>query len=195
MIFKGEFLYLRDRDSRWQKNFNNFGRNYFNCRVPLSSTHPSVQNISSTQKGLSFSAPRICQFNTKKASVQRTRYFNTKNRHKIAFVFKWRFLNIELNGVLNWCFLCWTDGYVELTHLTCWTDGFRGLKRIGPCVELRWSVLNKRLLKIVLFIMSHNLWVKVKLMANEEYITINYCTMAILIICRFHHIIWTISIQ
>ena len=38
-------------------------------RVPLSSTPPSVQHISSTQKGHSFSAPEIPQFNTKNPSV------------------------------------------------------------------------------------------------------------------------------
>ena len=39
-------------------------------RVPLSSTQtPSVQHISSTQKGHSFSAPKIPQFHTKNPSV------------------------------------------------------------------------------------------------------------------------------
>ena len=37
--------------------------------VPLSSTPPSVQHISSTQKGHSFSAPKIPQFHTKNPSV------------------------------------------------------------------------------------------------------------------------------
>ena len=46
-------------------------RNEFQ-RVPLSSTPSSVQHISSTQKGHSFSAPRIPQFNT-------TPLFHTKN--------------------------------------------------------------------------------------------------------------------
>ena len=121
MIFKCEFLYLSDRDSRWQKFFNNLKLkilNNTNCRVSLSSTHPSVQHISSTQKDQSFSALRICQFNTKKhqfitnASVQHTLQFNTKKMTKNSFC-------VELT-----LFKCWTEGCVELMHLTCWTEGY-----------------------------------------------------------------------
>ena len=39
-------------------------------RVALSSTHPSVQHVSSKHKSHFFSTPKMCQFNTTKASVQ-----------------------------------------------------------------------------------------------------------------------------
>ena len=56
----------------------NFGRNSLNffqhwlTKGPLSSTSPSVQHISSTQKGHSFSASKIPQFHTWNPSVQYT---------------------------------------------------------------------------------------------------------------------------
>ena len=77
-----------------------------------------------------------------------------------VFVFNGRFLcvkltGVELAGVLNWRFLCWTDGFL------CWTEIFSVLKRriwrveltdfggrkevvlvLNWCVELRGSVLN-----------------------------------------------------
>ena len=40
---------------------------------------PSVQHISSIQKGQSFSAPKIPQFHTENPPVQHTRQFHTKN--------------------------------------------------------------------------------------------------------------------
>ena len=47
--------------------------------VPLSSTPLSVQHISITQKGRSFSAPKIPPFHTENSSVQHTPQFHTKN--------------------------------------------------------------------------------------------------------------------
>ena len=44
--------------------------NDLNQRVPLSSTPPSLQHIFSTQKGHSFSIPKIPQFHTTNPSVQ-----------------------------------------------------------------------------------------------------------------------------
>ena len=113
---------------------------------PLVQHDPSVLHISSTQKGHSFAAPRIRQFNTKKASFQhkcvrsinplvqhKKRLFNTK----VSVWQKWLYLS-ELNSfcetdafcvkvtffVFNWRFfvlnwqLCWSESFL------CWTDVF-----------------------------------------------------------------------
>ena len=52
---------------------------------------------------------------------------------------------VELRGFRCWTegcvdlrgFSCWTVGCVELRGFWCWTERFWGLKRCGPCVELR----------------------------------------------------------
>ena len=77
---------------------------------------PSVQHISSTQKGHFFSAPKTPQFHTKNPSVQHTP--QTKN--------SW--------GVLNWG--VFGD---ELRDFWCW----KGVVLVwNRCVELRGSVWN-----------------------------------------------------
>ena len=97
----------------------------------------------------SFSAPKIRQFNTSNASVQRTRQFSTKNRQfnteksvipthwrflwfeltlfcveLIFFVSNWRFLCVKLTGVSKWPFLCGTDWFWggKGMALLCWTE-------------------------------------------------------------------------
>ena len=96
---------------------------------------PSVQHVSSTQKGRSFSAPKIPQFLTKKASVRHKKHqFNTLT----LFMCWTEGFMCWTDAFLWWTdgFLYWTDGCGELTHLTCWSDEFPGLKRTGPGVEL-----------------------------------------------------------
>ena len=56
---------------------------------------PSVQHISSTQKGHFFSAPKTPQFHTPVSSTLKTLQFNTPLRQKIAEV-------------------CWTEGFLEM---------------------------------------------------------------------------------
>ena len=52
-------------------------------------------------------------------------------------------IGVELRNVSNSAdFECGTDGCVELRDFWCGTEGFWVLKRCGPCVELRGSVLN-----------------------------------------------------
>ena len=138
-------------------------------RAPLSSTPPSVQHISSTQKGHSFSAPDITHFHTKNSSVQHIPRFNTKNPSvpytpqfntssvcwtEGFLVWNWGVFGVELRGVWNWGVLsvelrgvCWTEGFlvwnwavcVELRGFWCETEGFWGLKRSGYSVW-NWCV-------------------------------------------------------
>ena len=125
--------------------------------VPLSSTPPSVQHISSTQKGQSFSAPEIPQFHTKNSSVQHnplsstpeTPQFNTSpsvphqktlsSTHPLSSTPKNPLFGVELRG-----FWCGTEGCVELRGFWCWTErflvwnwGISGAEKEWPfCVQL-----------------------------------------------------------
>ena len=96
--------------------------------VPLSSTPPSVQHISSTQKGHSFSAPKSL------SSTPKTPQFNTTPSvpHKKA--------RYKRQKRLYKAFLCGTEG-VELRGFRCGTEG-GGTEGFlvwnwGVCVELR----------------------------------------------------------
>ena len=100
--------------------------------VPLSSTSPSVQHISSTQKGHSFSAPKNPQFHTKNPSVPhqkhlsstiKTSQFNTLLRKKLCWtegflVWNRGSLGVELRG-----FCCGNEECVELRGFWCGTEG------------------------------------------------------------------------
>ena len=119
-------------------------------RVPLSSKPLSLQHISSTQKGHSFSALKSPQFHNENPSVQHTSQFHTKNpsvQHTHQFqtsVSGWRFFGVELTGF--WCGIeecVKLRGFgVELRSFWCWTEEFWVLKRCGPCAELKGSVWN-----------------------------------------------------
>ena len=132
-----------------------------NLGVPLSSTPPSVQHISSTQKGhfllapksLS-STPKIPQFQTKKplSSTSKTPQFYTPLNFTPktgggVFVYLFEVFDVELRGfrcgtegvsVLNWGVfgvelrgLCWTEGFLV------WNWGILGAEKELPfCVEL-----------------------------------------------------------
>ena len=90
---------------------------------------PSVQHIISTQKGHSFSAPKIPQFHNKNPLVQPQKplsltpkipLFHTPHSSRHTFFGS---------------FLVWNWG-------VCWTEGFWVLERCGPSVELRGVVWN-----------------------------------------------------
>ena len=93
--------------------------------------------LSSTQKGHSFSVPKICQFNTKNpssihSSVQYTLQLNTKNSSgpwTAGFLMlNSRFFVVELSRVLK-SVVGWTEGFLVLNFgaekvwLLCWTEG------------------------------------------------------------------------
>ena len=95
--------------------------------------HPSVQGISSTQKGHSFSAPKIPQFNTENPSdSHRKAQFHTKNP-SVPHIPHFHTKNPSVHHtpqtktVLNWGVFG-----VELRGYWCWTEGFWELKRCGP---------------------------------------------------------------
>ena len=107
-------------------------KHFVTKRVPLSSTPISVQHISSTRKGYSFSAPKILQFHTRNSSVQQTPQFNTKN---LSFQNKEVCGTVECVEMRNlWCwnegFWCWTEGFLMLK----W--GILGAEKVWSCVEL-----------------------------------------------------------
>ena len=106
----------------------------------------------------SFSAPKICQFNTSNAFIQQTRQFSTKNRHfntkNVSLAHKILQFNtknlellwLELTGVFNWRSFVLNWRFFELNGRICWTDallcrtkGFWGRKKSGPFV-LNWQV-------------------------------------------------------
>ena len=130
-----------------------------NLGVPLSSTPPSVQHISSTQKGhfllapksLS-STPKIPQFQTKKplSSTSKTPQFYTPLNFTPktgggVFVYLFEVFDVELRGfrcgtegvsVLNWGVFGveLSDFGVELRDFRCW----RGVVLVwNRCVKLR----------------------------------------------------------
>ena len=80
---------------------------------------------------------QIRESNTKKSSVQHTGQFKTKKRQfntnlfGVFRVLSWRFLCVELTGVLNWCFFFfWTDG--------SWVVKRSGLFTLDWCIS--WCV-------------------------------------------------------
>ena len=102
----------------------------------VSPTNPSVQHKKNRQFNKAIrSTHKNRQFNTKKRSVYHKKgQFNTKNLQKIALVLNWRLFNVELMGVLNWHFLCWTDDF------QCWTDAFDVLNWRILGAEKKWSL-------------------------------------------------------
>ena len=101
-----------------------FQYNRFNTRAaPFH--HPKF--VSSTQKTVTSTHP----------SVELNPQFHTLRVMQLMFCIE--HVCVELTGVLNWRFLLWTNGCVELTLFLCSTDGFCGLKRSGPFV-LNWCV-------------------------------------------------------
>ena len=75
--------------------FTNMRNLFINPNESSSVQHPSVRHISSTQKGRSFSAPKIPQFHIKNPSVQHIPQFHTKRCLKL------RGFGVELRGF--WC--------------------------------------------------------------------------------------------
>ena len=96
--------------------------------LPYKSWIDSEFNTSLQHTEHTFTAPKICQCNTKNPSVQHTPQFNTQNP---SSVLTWGVCWTEGFLVLNWL-LCWTEAFL------CWIDGFWGLERSGPFV-LNWG--------------------------------------------------------
>ena len=98
---------------------------------------PSVQQISSTQKGHSFSASKISHFNTSLTSTPNTPQFTPEKFKALwPFYFFGRAFWVTLFGVELRGYWSWTDG------VRCWTKEVWVLKRCSSCVELRESVWN-----------------------------------------------------
>ena len=103
--------------------------------VPLSSTPSSVQHTSSTKRATPFQPPKFAG-STKKALIQHTRQFNTKNREfhtKNPSVQHIPQFNTKKPSVQHtWC---WPQHFgVELTDFGCWKGVIHVL---NWCVELR----------------------------------------------------------
>ena len=107
-------------------------------RVSLSSTHTSIQHVSSTQRPLLFSPQNLSVRHQCVSSTRQMRHFNTSVQHKfVSSTRRMRQCNTNTSVLLlNWS-IC-----VKLTHL-CWTDAFV-LKWRFFALNWRFFVLNWR---------------------------------------------------
>ena len=110
---------------------------------------PSIQQISSTQKGHSFSAPKIPQFHTKNSSVQHAPQFHIKNpsvQHREPrvnrgyTVLNWGVFDIELRD--SWCRterFCLLKRCGSCVELMCWTEGYSWKQILTPWLRGCWN--------------------------------------------------------
>ena len=132
------FVHISTRKAKYQNSRaeSPINNNYW-VRIPLSSTPPSIQQISSTQKGQFFSAPKVPQFHTENPSVQHNPLSSThppqfhppqrKKTLKLAYI---ELFCVEMRG-----FWCGTEGFSVLNwRVLVWNWGILGLKRSCPFV-------------------------------------------------------------
>ena len=112
---------------------------------PLHFHIPSVQHKRATLKTPQFNNP----LSSTHPAVPHPPHFNTpRHDHPLSSISKslqfnrLTFFGVEMRGVSNWGG-CWTERGVELRGLLnrwffCWTEGYWGLKRSGPCM-LNWK--------------------------------------------------------